>query len=138
RASPVGMEVASSRGAGPEEGFVMTTIYAAMDADLVCVRGGNGRWDASRQLQGRAPRSIAVDRRRPERIWCGTAGAGVWRSVDSGATWQAAGSELSTAHVSAIAVSADERVGEDGVVYAGTDPSALFRSDDGGATWQEL
>lgn len=116
----------------------MTTIYVAMEDDLACLRGGNGSWETCRQLQGRAPRCIAVDGRRPERIWCGTAGHGIWRSVDSGATWQATGSELATAQVSAIAVSPDERAGEDGVVFAGTDPSALFRSEDGGATWKEL
>ncbi|MDQ6792252.1 MAG: glycosyl hydrolase [Candidatus Dormibacteraeota bacterium] len=116
----------------------MTTIYAATEGSLVCLSDANGGWEARRQLQSRAPRCIAVDPRRPERVWCGTAGAGIWRTVDSGATWQAAGSELAAAHVSAVAVSPDERVGEDGVVYAGTDPSALFRSADGGATWKEL
>src|ERR1700716_1824427 len=126
-------------GAPEDQGeFAMTTIYAATEDSLVCLSDANGGWEARRQLQGRAPRCIAVDPRRPERVWCGTAGAGIWRSVDSGATWQAAGSELAAAHVSAVAVSPDERVGEDGVVYAGTDPSALFRSEDGGATWNEL
>jgi photosystem II stability/assembly factor-like uncharacterized protein len=116
----------------------MTTIYVATENSLVCLRYANGGWEARRQLQGRAPRCIAVDPRRPERVWCGTGGAGIWRSVDSGATWRAAGSDLAAAHVSAVAVSPDERVAEDGVVYAGTDPSALFRSEDGGATWKEL
>ncbi len=116
----------------------MTTIYLASHDSLICVRGGNGHWEARRQLHGRAPRSLAVDRHRPERVWCGTAGDGLWRSVDAGASWHRAGAGLAAAHVSAVAVSPHERAGEDGVVYAGTDPSALFRSEDGGATWEEL
>jgi photosystem II stability/assembly factor-like uncharacterized protein len=109
-----------------------------MEDSLVRVRGGNGRWEADRQLEGRAPRCIAVDRRSPERVWCGTAGAGLWRSVDAGATWQPAGAQLAAAQVTAVEVSPDDRAGGDGAVYAGTEPSALYRSADGGATWEEL
>lgn len=39
--------------------------------------------------------------------------------------------------VMSVAVSALERTGDYGVVYAGTEPSAIFRSEDGGNTWHE-
>ncbi|HLH69123.1 MAG TPA: glycosyl hydrolase [Candidatus Dormibacteraeota bacterium] len=116
----------------------MTTIYMAADDTLLCVREKGGRWQVERQLEGRRPRCVAIDPLRPERVWCGTAGSGLWRSLDGGASWRSASARLATASVSAVAVSPNERAGADGVVYAGTDPSALFRSDDGGLTWEAL
>ncbi|HZU15714.1 MAG TPA: glycosyl hydrolase [Candidatus Dormibacteraeota bacterium] len=116
----------------------MTTIYVAAEDDLLCVRGGGRRWEVERRLEGRRPRCLAVDPLRPERVWCGTAGAGVWHSPDGGASWRRAGARLASVSVSALAVSPNQRAGVDGVVYAGTDPSALFRSEDGGESWEEL
>jgi hypothetical protein len=108
----------------------MTTIYLAMDDELLVLRDTGG-WDARSELNGRAPRCLAVDPRDAARVWCGTSGSGVWRSDDAGATWRQAGA--GPADVSAVAVSPDE-----GAVYAGTDPSALYRSEDGGTAWEEL
>jgi photosystem II stability/assembly factor-like uncharacterized protein len=116
----------------------MTTIYVAASNSLLRVHEKDGQWQVERQLEGRGPRCIAIDPLQPERMWCGTAGAGVWRSVDAGVTWRQAGARLATAFVSAIAVSPNQRTGADGVAYVGTDPSALFRSEDGGSTWEEL
>jgi len=116
----------------------VTTIYVAADDDLLCVRRSGSRWETERRLEGRRPRCLAVDPLRPERVWCGTAGNGLWRSLNGGASWRRAGARLATASVSALAVSPNERAGPDGVVYAGTDPSALFRSEDGGVTWEAL
>jgi photosystem II stability/assembly factor-like uncharacterized protein len=109
---------------------LVTTIHAATGDAIVRARGLDARWQADPPGEVPRPRAIAVDPRRPERVWCGTAGAGVWRSLDAGASWQAAG--LASAQVSAVSASPD------GVLYAGTEPSALFRSEDGGATWEDL
>jgi hypothetical protein len=76
---------------------------------------------------------------RPEFVCCGTFGSGLWRSVDAGASWRQVGAgPLRSPQITAVAVSAMERVGEYGVIYAGTEPSALYRSEDGGQTWHEL
>lgn len=111
----------------------MTAIFVALDDALLVVRGGNGRWDAETQLEGTAPRCVAADPAHPERVWCGTVGAGAWRSLDAGASWRTAGDELSALDVSALAVAPNEEV-----VYAGIDPSALWRSEDAGRSWEEL
>src|SRR5215470_17537033 len=62
----------------------MTAIYVALEDGLLIVRGGNGRWEAEPRMEGTAPRCLAVDPAHPERVWCGTAGAGPWRSPDAG------------------------------------------------------
>jgi hypothetical protein len=107
----------------------MTRIYLALEDDLLVVSGE----DVEPRLEGRAPRCLAADPAHPERLWCGTEGAGIWRSDDAGASWRQAGDELAALSVSAVAVAPDEEA-----VYAGIDPSALWRSEDGGRRWRAL
>ena len=64
-------------------------------------------------------------------IYAGCRSRGVWKSEDSGRTWDDTG--LPQPDVFSVAVGL-----ADGAVYAGCEPSALFRSDDGGRTWREL
>ncbi len=60
-------------------------------------------------------------------------GYGIYRSRDSGITWEPANKGIETVHPAALAVDPrDERV-----VYAGTF-SGLMKSADGGDTWTEL
>ncbi len=62
-----------------------------------------------------------------------TDGYGVYRSLDSGQTWQPVNTGIETAHVAAVAVDPrDERV-----VYAGTF-SGFMKSTDGGNSWREI
>jgi photosystem II stability/assembly factor-like uncharacterized protein len=111
----------------------MTTIHVALDDGLLVLRRENGRWRAESRMEGMAPRSLAADPSHPERVWCGAYGAGAWRSDDAGASWRAAGQQLTGLDVSAVAVGPGEEV-----VYAGIDPSALWRSDDAGLRWEAL
>ncbi len=108
----------------------MTTIYVTLEDGLLVVRG---EWEAEPRLEGMAPRCLAADPAHPERVWCGTVGAGAWRSDDAGASWRPAGEALSALEVSALAVGRDEEI-----VYAGIDPSAMWRSDDAGQRWEPL
>ncbi len=114
-----------------------TTIYAATGDALVVSRRINGGWAASLRLEGLPTQCVAADPLRPERVYCGTFGQGLWVSENAGATWRPAGAGIRLPEVMAVAVSRSERVGGLGVVWAGTEPSALFRSEDGGQTWVE-
>jgi hypothetical protein len=114
------------------------TVFLLATGDAVAVaHSRRGRWDVSLRLPGIASQCLAADRLRPECVYCGTYGRGVWRSGDAGDSWQPAGEGIPYGEVMSVAVSVAERVGPSGVVWAGTEPSALFRSEDEGNTWQE-
>jgi photosystem II stability/assembly factor-like uncharacterized protein len=116
----------------------MTTLYIALDDELLVARGRDGAWKTDTQLVGLSPRCLAVDPFQPERVYCGSSGHTLWRSADAGSSWSVAGEGIDYPDVTAVAVSPLERTGECGALYAGTEPSALFRSEDGGGTWREL
>lgn len=115
----------------------MTKLYIAMQNVLLVAEDHDGTWQVEEHLQGQQPQCLAVDPLRPEHVYCGTFGQGVWHSLDGGASWQPAGTGIDHPEIMAVAVSAVDRVGANGVAWAGTEPSAIYRSDDGGITWLE-
>lgn len=110
-------------------------------------------YDGSRvPVTGRVT-ALAVDAVDSERVYLGSALAGVWRSLDGGATWQPVGTGVGSPAVGALA--ADPL--RPGRVYAGTGEAnlafrqwvvsgdrpllgdrgaGLLKSDDGGETWE--
>lgn len=115
----------------------MINIYLAMPAPqgLLIVTGQDSRWQTAQKLAGQQTQCLAIDPLKPDRIYCGTMGDGLYASDDAGESWQRAG--LEGKNIMSVAVSQNERVGDYGVVYAGTEPSNIFRSEDGGKTWQD-
>lgn len=97
-------------------------------------------WQPVAGIYGGSVNSIAISTKNPANMWAGTLGAGVFRSVDGGATWNPAGSALEGLFVSVVA--SDPK--NDGTVFAvaGTLSDSgnrwLYRSLDGGLTWKEL
>jgi photosystem II stability/assembly factor-like uncharacterized protein len=127
----------------------MIAMYLAMERELLVVQQQNSTWQIEPHLVGMQPVCLAIDPLLPQRVYCGTFGRGLWRSEDAGRTWKPIGdlgvamepnegSGITSAVVTAVAVSATERANGYGVVYAGTEPTALFRSEDGGDSWREL
>lgn len=115
----------------------MATLAIATEPALLVARQAP-RWTVEAHLRDRSPECLAVDPRRPDRLYCGTWGNGLWGSDDAGQTWERVGAGIHHAEITAVAVSPVERGREVGAVYAGTEPSAVFRSDDGGGNWTEL
>lgn len=113
-------------------------IYLGMEEELLVVTQRHGQWRAEPQLTGMRITCLASDPERPERVYCGTSGSGLFRSSDAGVNWKPVGEGIRSDKVTAVAVSAVDRANNDGVVYAGTELSAMFRSEDGGNTWREL
>src|SRR5258707_4437261 len=95
-------------------------------------------WTVVEHLNGRSPVCVAVDTSDPTRVYCGTAGAGLFRSRDSGRDWEPVGPGIDHPIVTAVAVGNAEQTDGFGIVYAGTEPSAVFRSDTGGQSWGDL
>jgi len=60
--------------------------------------------------------------------------AGVWKSADSGQTWQALNEGLASLNIRALAMEPKNAR----TLYAGTNGSGLYRSVDAGATWTAM
>src|SRR5882672_8805087 len=115
----------------------MVDIVVVARAGLLIARRAS-TWTIEEHLGGRSPECVAVDTRDPTRVYCGTAGAGLFRSRDSGRNWEPVRPGIDHAIVTAVAAGNTEQADGFGIVYAGTEPSAVFRSDNGGDSWVDL
>ena len=115
----------------------MVGIVVVTRAALLIARRAS-TWTIDEHLGGRSPDSVAVDPRDPTRVYCGTTGAGLFRSRDSGRNWEPVGPGIDHTMVTAVDVGHAEQADGFGIVYAGTEPSAVFRSDNGGDSWVDL
>src|SRR4029453_8572426 len=117
----------------------MVRIVVVTRAALLIARpASTSTWIVDEHLGGRSPKCVAVDPRDPSQVYCGTAGAGLFRSRDGGWSWEPVGSGIEHGAITAVAVSHAEQADGFGIVYAGTEPSAMFRSDTGGDSWVNL
>src|SRR5437660_9757233 len=115
----------------------MVGIVVVTRAALLIARPAS-TWTVTEHLNGRSPVCVAVDTRDPTRVYCGAAGAGLFRSRDSGLNWEPVTPGIDHPIVTAVAVGNAEQADGFGIVYAGTEPSAVFRSDTGGDSWVDL
>src|SRR5216684_3889655 len=106
----------------------MVGIVVVTRAALLIARRAS-TWTVAEHLNGRSPVCVAVDSRDPTRVYCGTAGAGLFRSRDSGRNWEPVGPGIDHPMITAVDVGHAKQAAGFGVVYAGTEPSAVFRSD---------
>lgn len=88
--------------------------------------------------------AVAIDPTNPSVVYVGTAGGGVWKTLDAGETWTPLTDYAMSLSVGAIAIdpSGTQRVlagtGEYNNGYVGTYyGNGVLRSADGGATWTE-
>lgn len=128
----------------------MPTIYAAMRNALFVVRPDG---TTEQRLDGHDLECVAVDPRRPDRVFVGTFQNGLQRSTDGGRTFDRIGRDGSGPSEEPSAIDSPEEpsaIDPDAVmsiafdpddpetVWVGTEPSRVYRSVDGGATWREL
>lgn len=95
--------------------------------------------------------AIAIDRNRPDVIWVGTGegnprnsqtlGAGVYRSIDGGRTWQYMGLK-ETRSIHRIYIHRDDPntvfVNALGNSWADSEERGVYRTTDGGQTWEKI
>lgn len=84
---------------------------------------------------------IVCDQKKPDKIWVGAAGGGVWKSDDAGRSWKSLWHSEAVLNVGALAIHpVDPRI-----IYCGTGEAnlsadsyagvGLYRTTDGGETW---
>jgi hypothetical protein len=78
-----------------------------------------------------AARSIVVDPVTPTTLYAGLDGAGVYKSIDSGANWTAADTQPGNLNVRALVIPP----GNGGKLFAATYGGGVFKSTDSGASW---
>ncbi len=109
-------------------------VFLAID-DRRVVRAACGdeeHWTVETVLAGPATVTLAAVPGRPDIVYAGTQGNGIYRSHDRGRSWARWG--LDGQIVKSIAVSPhDPRV-----VFAGVKPAAVLKTTDGGRSWAEL
>ena len=77
---------------------------------------------------------MVIDPRDPDVMYVGTQDAGIYKSVDSGASWQPANQGLSHATILSLAIDPQEPRR----LYAGIFNDGLYKATDGGAHWEAV
>ena len=114
-----------------------TTLYAGANfGPIYKTIDGADNWAPSGNASFFFPSSLAVDPHTHTRIFATnlSSGGGIFRSDDSGATWQSVGLNQTSAFGRFIAVSPHTP----GLVYAVMSATGLFKSVDGGDNWSSL
>lgn len=114
--------------------------------------GGGVDWTPlTDSLEAASIGAIAIDQRNPDVIWIGTgegnprnsqtSGAGVFRSLDRGRTWQYMGLK-ETRNIHRIIIHRDNPnvvyVGALGSAWGDSKDRGIFRTKDGGKTWEKI
>src|SRR5437899_12697697 len=98
----------------------MVGIVVVTRAALLIARPAS-TWTVAEHLNGRSPVCVAVDTRDPTRVYCGTAGAGLFRSRDSGRQREPVGPGIDHPIGTEVAVGSAEQADGYGIGCAGTE-----------------
>ncbi len=82
-------------------------------------------------LQGGQMMVIAIDPQNTNVLYLGTWGSGVYKSTDSGKSWEPARAGLGNQLIWSLAVDPSNS----SIIYAGTHKDGVYKSVDGGSTW---
>jgi photosystem II stability/assembly factor-like uncharacterized protein len=116
----------------------MVTFMIGIQDSLLVLESSNN-YKIHECLKGIDPQIIEFDPKNPSRAYCGTFGDGLWKTNDSGQTWNKIGKDaISSQNVTSVSASPLSRGNGFSRVYVGTEPSALYRSDDGGDSWEKM
>jgi uncharacterized repeat protein (TIGR02543 family) len=105
---------------------VLVGVPAARGADT-------GAW-TQLPLYGGGVSSLAIDPATPTTLYAGTYSGGVFRSTDSGATWTAVNTGLTSQDIRSLAINPAAPA----TLYAGIWGGGVFRSTDSGTSWTAL
>jgi hypothetical protein len=116
---------------------------AAAQAAAIHAEGGSWQYVGANNIGGRVTDAV-VDPTQPDTIYVASAGGGVWKSTDAGATYtpawpndypQAIGSLARGSDGTLWAGTGEANASGGGITYVG---DGVYRSTDGGATWKNV
>jgi hypothetical protein len=110
--------------------FSILGIIALLIFGMSLASFGDNQW-ISIGPPGIRVKAIAINPQTPDTLYIGTAGAGVLKSIDGGATCVPANNGLTTLNIMTIAINPQSPE----MVYVGTPGFGMFRSTDGAASW---
>ena len=109
----------------------MVTLMIGMQDSLLVLESSNN-YKIHECLKGTDPQIVEFDFKNPSRAYCGTFGDGLWKTDDSGQTWNRIGNgAISSQNVTSVSVSLLACENSFSRVYVRTEPSALYISNDG-------
>jgi hypothetical protein len=100
-------------------------------------------WLGPGNIGGRI-RSIVIDPNNANKMWVGSVGGGIWRSIDGGASWAPVNDFLANLAVSSMIINPTNPnilyagTGEDFTAPDGLQGGGVFQSTDAGASWNLL
>lgn len=104
------------------------TAYEGYVTHLPMVSRAGNRWLGP---DGGRPVSLAVDPANPATVYAGSWGAGMFKSLDGGATWFPINQGLGNMYINSLAIDPTQPQ----VLYAGTYRDQVYKSTDGGQSW---
>ena len=109
-----------------------------MQNSVIVLESTKTGWKTQEKLKGTHPQSVAFNHRNPNRVYCGTFGEGLWKTDNSGQTWENIGkNQISNSNITSVSVSSFKKEHNRlSKVYVGTEPSALYVSSNGGESWE--
>jgi photosystem II stability/assembly factor-like uncharacterized protein len=115
----------------------VTTLYVALGNAVLIAQESEGRWRSEEHLSGLPASCLAADPQRPDVVYCGTFGSGLWRSGDAGANWARIAENAVRSEITALAMAPSEGQsrGHSGRLYVGTEPTEVYITDDDGNSW---
>lgn len=108
-----------------------TTIYALSGSALYRSTDSGANFSLHAASVAPSPRGLVADPAQPGRFFTPTVSAGVFRSVDSGASWTKSETGFHASRILSLAVT----TASPARIVAGTDRDDAYLSNDGGTTW---
>jgi len=110
-----------------------------MQTTLLVLNSTKDGWKIHESLKNVNPSSVAFDPLKPDRAYCGTFDNGLWKTDDTGQTWEKTSLNTSGSNIMSLSVSPIKR-GEEGFnkIFVGMEPSLILTSNDGGQTWEKI
>jgi len=108
-----------------------STVFGATNSGLYKSTNGGANWALVGGSAGQPVFAVAIDPVNPTNVYYATSTAGVFKSVNTGASFIPANTGLTATFTTALAIDPVTPIN----LYVGTSASGLFKSTDGGATW---